>query len=164
MKSFKITKPLKRKTELLICILFLFIIPITFLLFAIARLIFLPLIFLLIPCFIIFLFYLFYKIVSNCNSILLANGYKLSQNTEDIIFDGNVKCILNFGIDKVGWNENWIICHLKNVQSEYKWYAINLKTEEIVPPFSEESLRKNTDLNSIQYDTCENVWNKYHNK
>jgi len=164
MKNFKITRSLKRKTELLICILFLFIIPISFLLFAIARLIFLPLIFLLIPCFVIFLFYLFYKIVSNCNSVLLANGYKLSQNKEDIIFDGNVKFILKSGIDKVGWDENWIICHLKNVQSEYKWYAINLKTEEIVPPFSEESLRKNTDLNSIQYDTCENVWNKYYKK
>ncbi|NLB27072.1 MAG: hypothetical protein GX820_10320 [Bacteroidales bacterium] len=164
MRNFKIIPPLKRKTEVLICLLFLLIIPIPFLLFVIARLIFLPLIFLLIPCFVILLFYLFYKTVSNCSSILLENGYMLSQNNEEIIYNGNVKCILNSAIDKVGWNENWIICHLKNVQSEYKWYAINLKTEEIVPPFSEEYLRKNTDLNSIQCDTCENVWNNYHSQ
>jgi hypothetical protein len=25
-------------------------------------------------------------------------------------------------------------------------------------------LRKNTDLNSIQCDTCENVWNNYHSQ
>ena len=96
--------------------------------------------------------------------MIIIKGYKLLQIDKDIIYNGYIKCIFDAGIDKVGWNENWIICHLKNVQSEYKWYAINLKTEEIVPPFSEESLRKNTDLNSIQYDNCESVLNNYHNK
>lgn len=164
MKNFKISPPLKRKTEIIICIIFLLIPLELFLLFVIARLIFLPLIFLIIPYFLVFLFYLFFRIANNCNGVSLSNGYKLLQKNSDIVYNGNIKCILNSGIDKIGWDENWIICHLKNVQSEYKWYAINLKTEEIVPPFSEESLRKNTDLNSIQYDNCESVLNNYHNK
>ena len=44
------------------------------------------------------------------------------------------------------------------------WYAINLKTKKIIAPFSEEYLKENTDWNSIQYDTCENVWNNYHHQ
>lgn len=156
MKNFKITRSSNREIGILISILFLLCIFIP--IFIINLVVF------IIPYSIIFLFYLFYKKFSNRNSVLIKNGYRLSQNKEDIIYYGNIKYILDAGIDKVGWNDNWIICCLKNVQPECKWYAINLKTEEIVPPFSEDFLRKNTDLNSIQYDTCENVWNNYHSQ
>ena len=168
MERFNIIQPLKRKTEVLICLFFI-LIPFTpillfliaRLLFLIARLLFLPLIIFLIPIFLFYIFYLLLKIIRYCNGIPLTGGYKLSRNNKDIIYNGKINHILNISIYKIGWNENWIICCFKNTQSEYMWYAINLKTKKIIAPFSEEYLKENTDWNSIQCDTCENVWNNH---
>jgi hypothetical protein len=60
------------------------------------------------------------------------------------VFDGTIK--------EIGWNQNWI---LANVTKLYHgdtngWYALNLKTEQIIGPIQDSELKTNLALLKIE--------------
>ena len=98
----------------------------------------------------------------------LAQGYKLERfdengkyyvtAPEDLsgggVFDGTV--------ERIGWNQNWILARVTRLYhgDTNGWYALNLKTKQVIGPVQESELSSNVEWSRIKCYAPEVVKNR----
>ena len=60
------------------------------------------------------------------------------------VFDGTVH--------KIGWNQDWILAWIRRLATidTNGWYALNLKTKQVIGPIQESDLKTNPALSKIE--------------
>jgi hypothetical protein len=83
-----------------------------------------------------------YYVVKTSDGLTSAGG----------VFEGTV--------EKIGSNTNWILCYVKKCYhgDTNGWYALNLKTRQIIGPIEESDLRKNSSFPGITCRTPSDVF------
>jgi hypothetical protein len=77
------------------------------------------------------------------------NGmYYLIDSTKDMpgggVFDGTVH--------KIGWNQEWVLAWVRRLYhgDTNGWYALNLKTKQVIGPIQESDLQTNSGFSRIK--------------
>ena len=82
------------------------------------------------------------------------NGMYYLVTHEDLsgggVFDGTIQ--------EIGWNQDWILARVTRLYhgDTNGWYALNLKTKQIIGPIRESELKTNSSLSKIEcHDSAE---------
>ena len=71
------------------------------------------------------------------------------------VFDGTV--------EQIGWNRDWILARVTRLfhGDTNGWYALNVKTKQVIGPIQESGLSTNAEWSNIKYCAPELVKNKW---
>jgi len=96
----------------------------------------------------------------------LVGGYKLERFNENMMYyviapgDPGWGGVFEGTVDQIGWNQDWILARVKKMShgDTNGWYAVDLKTKQVIGPIQESELRTNPSLSKIKCRSAEEVW------
>jgi hypothetical protein len=89
----------------------------------------------------------------------LVGGYRLERFAENgKYYLENAEAELNGGgvfdgtVEEIGWNQDWIVARITRLASTDTngWYALDLKTKQVIGPIGEADLKTNSILGKIE--------------
>jgi hypothetical protein len=112
------------------------------------------------------LFLISYLVGCNQSSQALADGYVLErfeENGKYYVFHLGDKSsgggVFDGTIEKIGCKGDWILAQVERLSSNDTngWYALNVKTRQLIGPIPSGEVRTNTELSAIKCYNCDQV-------